>query len=119
MTTSASPAQGETRTCPHCKSRILKSASACPVCHHFLRFEAVKSAAKTAPSFQPLRIEGTVRAPISGKICEYSVLVAVHNDRGEEIAREVVAVGTLAPSEARTFTVWVEASLPRAERPVA
>lgn len=112
MTPPAPSAMGETRTCPHCKSTILKSSVACPACHHFLRFDAVRIAQKALPSFQPLRIEGTIRQPFPERACEYSLLVEVRNDRGEEITRQVVAVGSLVPSEVRTFTVWVEVYIP-------
>lgn len=107
MTNSAN-ALGETRSCPHCKSTILQSATVCPACHHFLRFEAVRVANKPLPSFEPLHVEATVRQPFAKSGCEYSVVVAVRNDRGEEMTRQVVAVGSLKPEEARTFTVWVE-----------
>lgn len=116
MTVPAQPATGETRICPHCKSRILKSAVVCPACHHFLRFEAVRTAHKPIPSFQPLRIEGTIRQPRE-KSCEYSLLVEIRNERGEEIVRQVVAVGSLGPSESRTFAVWVEVYVPDNARP--
>ncbi|MBI2985281.1 MAG: hypothetical protein HYY45_00795 [Deltaproteobacteria bacterium] len=122
MTASAHPAIGETRICPHCKSKILKSAAVCPACHHFLRFEAVRIAHKPIPSFQPLRIEGTIRQPLSEKACEYSLVVEIRNEGGEEIVRQVVAVGSLGPSEARTFALWVEVYLPenaRAEQSLA
>lgn len=122
MTTSANPALGQTRTCAHCKSTILKSAAVCPACHHFLRFEAVKKGHEPLPAFQALRIEASVRQPVPGRACEYSVLVAVRNDRGEEITRRVAAVGALSPSEVQTFEVWVEVYMPeeaRSERPIA
>ncbi len=122
MTNSANPALGQTRTCPHCKSTILKSAAVCPACHHFLRFEAVRKGHEPLPAFQPLRIEATVRQPVPGRACEYSVLVAVRNDRGEEMTRRVAAVGTFDPSEVQTFEVWVEVYMPeenRSELPIA
>jgi len=119
MTPSVNPAPGETRICPHCKATILRSAPACPACHHFLRFEAVKGDHKAPPSFEPLRIEGTIRGPIPEKAAEYSVLVAVRNDLGEEIARQVVDVGSLSPSETRTFSVWVEVYVPENVSPAA
>lgn len=115
MTAPAHPAVGETRICPHCKSKILKSAVVCPACHHFLRFEAVRIAHKPIPSFQPLRVEGTIRQPLE-KSCEYSLLVEIRNERGEEIVRHVVAVGSLGPSESRTFAVWVEVYVPENAR---
>lgn len=112
MTAPVTTALGETRTCPHCKSKILKSSVVCPACHHFLRFEAVRTAQKPLPTFQPLRVEGTIRQPFSEKECEYSLLVEVRNDRGEKITRQVVAVGSLGPSEVRSFAVWVEVYIP-------
>lgn len=112
MTVSAPSAVGETRICPHCKSTILKSAAVCPACHHFLRFEAVRGAHKPLPSFQPLRVEGTIRQPLAEGPCEYSLLVEIRNERGEEIVRKVVAVGSLGASETRTFAVWVEVYVP-------
>jgi len=108
MTMAANSSTGETRTCPHCKSTILKSSIACPACHHFLRFEAIKSGKPAPLVFQPLCVKGTIRQPASEGRYEYSVFVAVYDDRGEEISRHVVAVGALGLAEARTFKVWVE-----------
>jgi hypothetical protein len=65
-----------------------------------------------APSFSPLKVEGTIRHPVGGGPWEYSVVVSVRNDRGEEIARHVVGVGALHPSEQRTFTLAVEVFVP-------
>jgi hypothetical protein len=100
---------GATRICPHCRSEILQSSTTCPACRHFIRFEAVKGAVKAPISVEPLRVEATVRQPVGGKGCEYSLVVTVRNDRGEELTRQVIAVGGIKPAEARTFTVWVEA----------
>jgi hypothetical protein len=47
-----------------------------------------------------------------GEPWEYSVLVTVHNDKGEEIARHVVGVGALHSREERTVTVNVEVFKP-------
>jgi hypothetical protein len=44
---------------------------------------------------------------------ENSVVVSVRNERGEEVARKVVGVGALAPSEARTVTLSVDVFAPR------
>lgn len=112
MKAAAAPALGESRTCPHCKQKILKSAAACPVCQHFLRFEAVRGERKPRPSVQPLRLEWTVGDPFAARSCEYSVMLALHDGEGGEISRQVVTVGALAPSEVRTFKIWVEMSLP-------
>ena len=35
-------------------------------------------------------------------------VLAVHNDRGEEISREIAGVGALHPGESRTFRLWIE-----------
>ena len=109
-----SSALGATRVCPHCRSEILQSSTVCPACRHFLRFEAVKGAVKAPISIEPLRVEATVRQPAGGKGCEYSLVVTVRNDRGEELTRQVIAVGGIKPAEARIFTVWVEAHAPEA-----
>jgi hypothetical protein len=96
---------GKTRSCPHCKATILESASVCPGCHHHLRFD---SAQRVRAIHTPLHVEGAIRHPGSGGPWEYSFVLAVRNGRGEEIARQVVGVGALQPSEERTFTVAVE-----------
>jgi len=57
----------------------------------------------------PLRIEGTIRHPSDGEPWEYTMVVTVHNDRGEEIARKLIGVGALHANEARSFTLSVEA----------
>ncbi|HKA32494.1 MAG TPA: hypothetical protein VKH64_04725 [Candidatus Binatia bacterium] len=58
---------------------------------------------------EPFRIESTLRPPIDGSGYEYCLIVVVTNDRGEELTRKVISVGSLKPAEARTFAVWVEA----------
>lgn len=112
MKAAGGPALGESRTCPHCKQKILKSAAACPVCQHFLRFEAVRGDRKPRPSAQPLRLEWTVGDPFATRSCEYSVMLALHDEERGEISRQVVTVGALAPSQVRTFKIWVEIFLP-------
>jgi hypothetical protein len=104
-------AAGATRTCPHCRAIILESASVCPACQHHLRFDP-GAAERAVPSFLPLRVEGTIRHPAVGEPWEYSVMLSIKNDRGEEIARQVVGVGALQPSEQRTFTLAVEVFTP-------
>jgi hypothetical protein len=98
---------GKTRTCPHCKATILESAAICPACQHHLRFD--KGAEERArPDSVPLRVEGTIRQPAAGPVAEYSVVVSIRNEQGQEIARKVVGVGALQPSEARSFSLSVE-----------
>lgn len=96
---------GKTRTCPHCKSTILDSASICPACQHHLRFG--QQADQVAPTASPLRVEGSIRHP-GGEPWEYSIVLSVRNERGEEITRQVVGVGALQPAEQRTFHLSVE-----------
>lgn len=100
---------GATRACPHCKETILESARVCPGCKHHLRFEPTEPGAGSG-GFVPLRVEGEIRHPAEAPPWEYSVVVAIHNDRGEEIARRVVGVGALSSSEVRTFTLSVDAA---------
>lgn len=107
--TSISPSlPREARICPHCKETILKSATVCPACHHYLQFEAVRTG--LSPSICPLRIEGTIRHPDKEKPCEYSVVLEVSDEGGEVISRRVMNVGTIHAAEARTFSVRVEVS---------
>ncbi len=103
---------GKTRTCPHCRATILDSATVCPSCHHHLRFDAAGAGQRVLPAAVPLRVEGTLRHPANGGAWEYSVVLAIRNDRGEEIARQVVGVGGLQPGDARTFSLAVEVFKP-------
>ncbi len=104
---------GQTRTCPHCKATILESAVVCPACDHHLRFgaEAQKRSLRTST---PLRVEGTIRHPATGAASEYSVVLTIRDDRGEELTRRVVGVGALQPSDQRTFSLAVEVFSPNA-----
>lgn len=110
-------APGKTRICPHCKSLILESASVCPGCHHHLRFDSnsiVESRAQ--PTFSALRVEGAFRNPEGVDAWEYSVVVSIRNERGEEVARKVVGVGALDPRETRAVTLSVDVFVPRAPK---
>jgi hypothetical protein len=103
---------GKTRTCPHCKAVILESASVCPGCQHHLRFggdAGPKVEARTA-----LQVEGKIRHPPQEDPWEYTVVVFVRNERGEEVARHVINVGALANSEERVVSLQVEVMPPRA-----
>ena len=107
---------GKTRTCPHCKATILESLSICPGCMHHLRFdsEAAKRQVAAAPA---LRVEGIIRHPPLEPPLEYFVIIAIRNDRGEEVTRQVVNVGALQAAEKRTFTLSVEVLPPSAPVP--
>ena len=117
MSTTRQGAPGATRACPHCRAIILESASVCPSCRHHLRFDP-GAAQRAIPSITPLRVEGTIKHPAVGEPWEYSVTVSVRNDRGEEVARQIVGVGALHPSEQRTFTLAVEVFTPGDAKPV-
>lgn len=102
---------GATRTCPHCRAVILQSASVCPSCRKHLRF-AGSGGDAVVPTFSPLRVEGAIRHPSGGEAWEYAILVTITNDRGEEVARQIVAVGAIPPGELRKFSCEVEVFAP-------
>jgi len=99
---------GATRECPHCRETILESAAVCPSCRHYLRFDAGAEAPQV-PAVAPFCIEGSIRHPADGDPWEYTVVVSIRNDRGQEIARKLVGVGAMNPNEQRTFTLSIEA----------
>jgi hypothetical protein len=98
---------GRTRTCPHCKATILESLSICPGCLHHLRFDQ-EAAKRQVAATSALRVEGVIRHPPLEEAWEYFMVLAVRNDRGEEVTRQVVSVGALQGSEKRTFSLSVE-----------
>ena len=112
----ASGTAGRTRTCPHCKATILESAPVCPQCRHHLRFVPTAGAAKPE-GFCALRVEGTVEHPERGGDWEYSVVLTIRNERGEELSRQVVGVGALKPGESRDFGLSVEVLTPGGRKP--
>jgi predicted amidophosphoribosyltransferase len=108
-------APGKTRVCPHCKTTILESASVCPGCQHHLRFDPNSLIERRAqPTFSALRVEGEFRNPQGAESWEYSVVVSIRNDRGQEMVRKVIGVGALDPDESRTVTLSVDVLAPRA-----
>ena len=60
----------------------------------------------------PLRVDGSIRHPSGGEAWEYSAVVTITNDKGEEVGRHIVGVGALQPGEGRTFTFAVEVFKP-------
>ena len=105
---------GKTRVCPHCKTTILESASVCPGCNHHLRFDRGGSGeSRVQPAFSALRVEGEFRNPKGIYSWEYSVVVSIKNERGEEVARKVIGVGALDPDEARSVSLSVDVFAPR------
>lgn len=111
MSTARQSAPGRTRVCPHCRATILESSSVCPACRHHLRFDPA-AGERAQSSFSALAVEGTIRHPSSGAPWEYSVVLSIRNDRGEEVTRQVIGVGALQPSEQRTFSFAVEVFTP-------
>jgi hypothetical protein len=104
---------GKTRVCPHCKSTILESSSVCPACQHHLRFDPKAIVERRAqPAFSALRVEGRFKHPAGGEPWEYSVVISIRNDRGEELERKVIGVGALAPNESRQVMVSVDVFTP-------
>jgi hypothetical protein len=101
---------GATRQCPHCKATILDSSPVCPACRGHLRFDSAAAAGQVpANRMTPLQVEGTIQAPDSGAY-EYTMVVSIKNERGEEVDRKVVGVGAMFPGESRSFSVSVEAT---------
>ena len=107
---------GKTRVCPHCKATVLESASVCPGCRHHLRFDP-GSAQKDPGEYTAWKVDGVIGSRAAGEPAEYCIVVAVQNEQGREIARQVVAVGALQPDEKRAFTLSVEVMPPRAAAP--
>ncbi len=99
---------GKSRACPH-----LASAGRCPMCRHYLRSDR---SSQTAAGEFPFQVEGTIKNDNGNGPWEYSVMLSIKNDKGEEVARQVVGVGALQPDEARTFTFAVEVFKPGAAR---
>jgi hypothetical protein len=72
---------------------------------HHLRFDG---AAQRGPASTALRVEGTVARPADSESWEYSMVLSIRNERGEEIDRKLVGVGAMRPGEQRTFSLAVE-----------
>ena len=112
--TAARPGQlGGTRTCPHCKATILESAIVCPGCKHHLRFGSDAAAQAALGQRVAWQVEGSLQPPAGNQALEYCVVIAVRNEKGAEIAREVVNVGALQADQQRSFTLSIETSPPR------
>jgi uncharacterized protein YbaR (Trm112 family) len=101
---------GATRTCPHCRATILESAVVCPGCKHHLRFDKDARPGGLVATKTVWQVEGTLDAERMDALTEYSILVVVRNERNEEVARQVVNVGSLQGAERRTFSLSIETS---------
>jgi hypothetical protein len=111
MSTARPASPGKSRTCPHCRSTILESAKICPACRGHLRF-GESSAGPAVASFSALQVEGTIRHPAGVGPWEYSVVITIRNQRGEEVTRQVVGIGAFQAHEARSFELSVEVFKP-------
>jgi hypothetical protein len=98
---------GATRVCPHCKATVLQSANICPGCHHHLRFNT-GNAEPQAQAVSAMRIAGSIHHPGRGEQCEYCVVIAINNEKGEKITRQVIGVGALQPGERHQYSFSVE-----------
>ncbi|HLJ38008.1 MAG TPA: hypothetical protein VKT54_06340 [Steroidobacteraceae bacterium] len=113
MSVAARPdSAGKTRICPHCKATILESLTICPGCLHHLRFDQAAAKRQVAAA-SALRVEGIIKPPPDSTPWEYFVVIAVRNERGEEVVRQVVNVGALQNSERRSFTLSVDVMPPQ------
>jgi len=113
VTTVRRPPAGATRTCPHCRAVILQSTVVCPSCRKHLRFAGGAGGGEgIVPTFTPLKVEGAIKHPSVGEAWEYAVMVSITNERGEEVARQIVAVGAMQPGEQRKFSFAVEVFTP-------
>lgn len=108
MSGSRAPAAGATRTCPHCRAMILDSASICPQCQKYLRFDSNAPGRPRRTGFSALKVEGVLEPPAAGNGWEYTMLLTIRDEQGEEVARKVVGVGAIPPDGTRTFTLSVE-----------
>jgi len=97
---------GATRVCPHCKSTILKSSVRCPVCQHYLSFDATPD--DEPETVTALKVDGIIEHPDNGETWEYQVVIAICDDQGHEITRQLVGVGALGGGEKRSFQLAVE-----------
>jgi hypothetical protein len=99
---------GATRVCPHCKATVLESAAVCPGCRHHLRFGGAGQALEAGEGYCALSVDGTIAHTKSSEPCEYCVVLDVRDDRGAQLARQVVGVGVLQSGELRRLNVSVE-----------
>ena len=85
----------------------MQSANICPGCQHHLRFNTVH-AEPQAQALSQIRIEGSIAHAERGEQCEYCVVIAITNEKGEKITRQVVGVGALQAGERHKYSFSVE-----------
>jgi hypothetical protein len=95
---------GESRSCPHCRATILKSAMSCPICRHMLRASSVVFEPRSKPTTCPLLVEGTLEYPGAGDPLEYQVLMEVR-DAGETCLVKL-SVSALSTRRKSAFSLY-------------
>jgi hypothetical protein len=101
---------GHTRDCRTVARSIRESAAVCPSCGHYLRYGGPKPRWRRKPAVTSrCAIEGCIRHPAGGGAGEYTVVVSIWNDRGEEIARKLIGVGAMNPTSSARSRLSVEA----------
>ena len=107
MSSLRSGSPGATRVCPHCKATVLETAAICPGCRHHLRFSTDVAQAGAEEGYTALSVDGSFSHKASSEACEYFVVLDIRNERGEQLARQVVGVGVLQAGELRHLNVSV------------
>jgi hypothetical protein len=77
-----------------------------------VRFAGAKGGGVTAPTFNALKVEGSIRHPNVGEAWEYAAVITITNERGEEVSRQIVGVGAIEPGAERKFSFAVEVFAP-------
>ncbi|MGO9594721.1 MAG: hypothetical protein ACLQFF_04025 [Steroidobacteraceae bacterium] len=107
MSSLRSGTPGATRVCPHCKATVLETATICPGCRHHLRFSADATPGADDEGYCALSVDGSIAHKVTTEPCEYFVVFEIRDERGEQLARQVVGVGVLQPGELRRLNVSV------------
>jgi hypothetical protein len=80
---------------------VLETAAICPGCRHHLRFSAEATQAAADEGYCALSVDGSIAHKVSSEPCEYFVVLDIRDERGVQLARQVVGVGVLQPGELR------------------
>jgi hypothetical protein len=99
---------GESRSCPHCRATILKSAATCPMCRHNLRFVSIGAEPRSKPTSCPLWVEGTLKNTGDGGALEYYLLMEIRDEAGKVISQQSVGVGAIPQATKRIFSLRIE-----------
>ena len=97
MSSLRSGTPGATRVCPHCKATVLETAAICPGCRHHLRFSAEAGQSSVDEGYCALSVDGSIAHKQASEPCEYFIVLDIRDERGEQLARQVVGVGVLQP----------------------